>query len=141
MTIFKMFDGKHVDISRIIAVGPIESTDGAGEEFDGEASFKVWFQLFDHFLSFSRKCLSEAQTREAKEASNAVIREGRATFDRPTDVMRRSVLAGMEVRRRHMKANDKEFREGYDALMTAWSAGFLNIVDYNDPARRNSGEV
>lgn len=46
--IYKMFDGRHIDLSRVVAIGPTESEYG----FDGW--FHVWFQLMDHPLTWTK---------------------------------------------------------------------------------------
>lgn len=42
MTIYKMYDGRHIDLSKIVAVGPM-----VGNQFG------VWFQLMDRPIWFA----------------------------------------------------------------------------------------
>ncbi len=48
MTIFKMYDGRHVDLSKIVAVGGVV----VYENLPQWSYFEVWFQLMDLPLRF-----------------------------------------------------------------------------------------
>lgn len=110
MTIYKMYDGRHIDLSKIIAVGPINMTP-RGEETDSfshrdDAHFDVWFQLVDKPLRFDVPGL----TPEEEKKCWAIAKEAYASGTKPFPARRAHVRACKDL---HLH----ELRMGRDKLL------------------------
>jgi hypothetical protein len=68
--IYKMFDGRHIDLSKVVAVGAIES------KYDWDGYFLVWFQLMDKPLQWDNyRAELERAHSVLMEAWSALVNE------------------------------------------------------------------
>lgn len=111
MSIFKTFNGRHVDLSKIVAIGPIDDRDPDVPRFD------VWFQLMDGPMWFTTPAWSQEECQAMVDAERDALKafsgSGRATGFDIRDATK-EFREGIQTR----KAD--ELKDGYSALMRAW---------------------
>lgn len=113
MTIFKMYDGRHIDLSKIVSVGPWFVGD---ELFE----FSIWFQLMDAPLRFAPRSFSGPEVEEIERSKQKALDESRALGDSSVATERRIREAAHAARTEIDRLHAEEFLSGYASLMTAW---------------------
>lgn len=121
--IHKMYDGRHIDVSKIVCVGPVISRgeyDFQRSPLPMEAHFRVWFQLADKPMLFECPCL----TSEEKQYISMVEREfvkncARVWSDAKSDIsslLETSKNASAPL----IEAHEDELKAAHAELIALW---------------------
>lgn len=109
--IFRMFDGRHIDLSKIYAVGEIQPTD----------YFEVWFQLVDKPLRFDQKPFGECMS-SAHDVFAGTLRDALASGLSEDESRRLATEAFDGIAQPYLAKIREEFSGGHKALMDAWAS-------------------